>query len=135
MGIAETLPRRAAKAARPIRHGAHFWLTDQHGHVLLRRRPSKGLLGGMTELPGTAWRARPWPAAEAQTHAPMSASWRPAGQVRHVFTHFELHLDVYAARVTAISADGFLRPATALAGEALPSLMRKCVSLANETPA
>jgi A/G-specific adenine glycosylase len=133
--IAETLPRRAAKTARPIRHGAHFWLTDQHNHVLLRRRPPKGLLGGMTELPGTAWRATPWPTEEAQTHAPMSAPWRPAGQVRHVFTHFELHLDVYAASVPAIQAEGFLRPATALQTEALPSLMRKCVSLATKAAA
>jgi len=131
-GIAETLPRRAAKAARPLRHGAHFWLTDTRNHVLLRRRPPKGLLGGMTELPGTAWRATPWPTAEAHAEAPMQASWRQAGQVRHVFTHFELHLDVYAARVPAIRADGFLRPAAELAAEALPSLMRKCVSMATK---
>ena len=130
LGIAETLPRRAAKAARPLRHGAHFWLTDRHGQVLLRRRPPKGLLGGMTELPGSEWRATPGPATEAQRHAPMPAAWRPAGQVRHVFTHFELHLDVYAARVPAIRADGFLRPADGLDDEALPSLMRKCVRLA-----
>jgi len=134
-GIAETLPRRTPKSARPLRHGAHFWLTDQHNHVLLRRRPPKGLLGGMTELPGTEWRAAPWPSAEAHAQAPMPATWRQAGQVRHVFTHFELHLDVYAARVPAIVADGFLRPATALATEALPSLMRKCVSLAAKAAA
>jgi A/G-specific adenine glycosylase len=133
-GIAETLPRRAAKTARPLRHGAHFWLTDRHGQVLLRRRPPKGLLGGMTELPGTEWRATPWAAAEAQRHAPMTAPWRAAGRVRHVFTHFELHLDVYAASVPAISAEGFLRPAAALDAEALPSLMRKCVRLAAPGP-
>jgi A/G-specific adenine glycosylase len=134
-GIAETLPRRAAKSARPIRHGAHFWLTDQHNRVLLRRRPAQGLLGGMTELPGTDWRATPWPSAEAQANAPMRAAWRTAGQVRHVFTHFELWLDVYTASVPAIDADGFLHPATALVDEALPSLMRKCVSLASKAAA
>jgi A/G-specific adenine glycosylase len=129
-GIAESLPRKAAKPARPIRHGAHFWLIDQQGQVLLRRRPPKGLLGGMTELPGTDWRATPWPAPEAQTHAPMPAAWRASGRIRHVFTHFELHLDVYAAQVPAIEAAGFLRPAAALAEEALPSVMRKCVAAA-----
>jgi len=129
-GIAETLPRRAAKPVRPIRHGAHFWLTDHNNHVLLRRRPPTGLLGGMTELPGTAWRSTPWPAPEAHTHAPMPASWREAGRIRHVFTHFELHLSVYAAQVPTIQAEGFLRPATALTAEALPSVMRKCVTVA-----
>jgi A/G-specific adenine glycosylase len=126
-GIAAELPRRAAKAARPVRHGAHFFLQDAAGHVLLRRRPPTGLLGGMTELPGTAWRETPFAMQEAEGLAPMRAAWRHAGAVRHVFTHFELFLDVYAARVASISADGFLRPVGALADEALPSVMQKCV--------
>ena len=133
-GIAETLPARAAKAARPTRHGAQFWLQDAHGRVLLRRRPPRGLLGGMTELPGTEWRDTPWARPDAERAAPMQAAWRPAGQVRHVFTHFELFLDVYTARVAAIAADGFLRPAAALANEALPSVMRKCAILAQKVP-
>jgi A/G-specific adenine glycosylase len=113
-----------------VRHGAHFHLTDAAGLVLLRRRPARGLLGGMAELPGTPWRERPWAVPEALALAPMDAAWRPAGSVRHVFTHFELHLDVYAAEVPAIAADGFIRPLAALAGEALPSVMRKCLAVA-----
>ena len=129
-GNAAELPRKTAKKARPVRHGAHFWLMDGQGQVLLRRRPPTGLLGGMTELPGTAWRELPWTAAEAHAHAPAEGEWRHAGSVLHVFTHFELRLDVYAARAEAIDADGFLRHADALADEALPSVMRKCVAVA-----
>jgi A/G-specific adenine glycosylase len=129
-GIAADLPRKAAKKARPQRYGAQFFLADADGQVLLRRRPPRGLLGGMTELPGTEWRATPWPNHEAEANAPMPAPWRQAGQVRHVFTHFELLLDVYAARVPAIEAEGFLRPAAGLDAEALPSVMRKCVAVA-----
>jgi A/G-specific adenine glycosylase len=128
-GIAAELPYRAAKRARPQRHGVHFWLTDPDDNVLLRRRPSKGLLGGMTELPGTEWRAAPWNAAEAMPLAPMPAAWQPAGQVRHGFTHFELTIDLYVAQVPRITAAGFQRPVAALDDEALPSLMRKCVRM------
>ncbi len=133
-GIAADLPARAPKKARPIRHGAAFWLTDASGRVLLRRRPSRGLLGGMTELPGTEWRAAPWARAEAEALGPMPASWRLAGQIRHVFTHFELFLDVFAGRVPAIAAEGFLRDAAALQEEALPSVMRKAVVVAMGPP-
>jgi A/G-specific adenine glycosylase len=126
-GIADELPRRAPKPLRPLRHGAHFWLVDSDDRVLLRSRPPRGLLGGMTELPGTEWRAEPWGLAEALTHAPMAAEWRLAGQVRHGFTHFELRIDVYAARVRRIEGEGFLRPRGGLAEAALPSVMRKCV--------
>jgi A/G-specific adenine glycosylase len=129
-GIAQDLPRRAPKKARPHRHGALFWLTDYEGNVLLRRRPARGLLGGMTELPGTDWRATPWDANDAIARGPMAAPWRPAGKVHHVFTHFELHLDVFAATVKTIDAEGFLRVATALQDEALPSVMRQAVRVA-----
>jgi A/G-specific adenine glycosylase len=129
-GIARDLPRKAEKRIRPLRHGVHFWLVDEGDNVLLRRRPPEGLLGGMTELPGTPWRTEPWPAADALLHAPMFADWEPAGQVRHGFTHFELTIDLFAARVPRIEAPGFVRPVVALAEEALPSVMRKCIRMA-----
>jgi A/G-specific adenine glycosylase len=128
-GIAAALPRKAPKPARPARFGAHFWLADAAGLVLLRRRPPSGLLGGMTELPGTDWRAAPWGREEALAQVPMPAAWRAAGQVRHGFTHFTLTLDVYAAEVAAITAPGLLRPIAGLGEEALASVMRKCVAL------
>jgi A/G-specific adenine glycosylase len=129
-GIAAALPRKAGKRARPLRHGVHFWLVDGEARVLLRRRPPHGLLGGMTELPGSPWRGERWGEEEWREHAPMPAAWHRAGEVRHGFTHFELHIALYAAVVPRIEATGFLRPVAALDGEALPSVMRKCVRLA-----
>ena len=70
LGIAADLPGKAARAVRPKRFGVHFWLVDAAGQVLLRRRPPAGLLGGMTALPGTAWRSTPWSAADALAFAP-----------------------------------------------------------------
>jgi A/G-specific adenine glycosylase len=130
LGVAADLPRRAPKKQRPLRHGVHFWLTDPAGNVLLRKRPSPGLLGGMIELPGTPWRETRWDPAEALSHAPMTAQWRPAGQVRHGFTHFELTIELYAAQADTIDGDGFVHPLTRLNEVALPSLMRKCVKMA-----
>ena len=128
-GIASDLPRKEKKPERPHRHGIHFWLTDADENVLLRRRPPTGLLGGMTELPGTAWRDTSYKPDDARRLAPMAAAWRKAGTIHHGFTHFTLDITVYAARVPRITADGFIRPITALAAEALPSVMRKCVRL------
>ena len=130
MGIHASLPRKAPKKVRPVRYGVHFWLTDDSGRVLLRTRPYKGLLGGMTELPGTEWRDTPWGVNEALPDAPMPATWRGAGQVRHVFTHFELILDVLAAHVPRIEGEGFAHGLDALDNAALPSVMRKCVRMA-----
>jgi A/G-specific adenine glycosylase len=130
MGIQASLPRKTPKKARPVRFGVHFWLTDGRGRVLLRTRPSKGLLGGMTELPGTDWRSEPWTVAEALAVAPMDGDWRGAGQVRHGFTHFEVIIDVLACEVQRIEAEGFAHPVDALEDAALPSVMWKCVRIA-----
>lgn len=134
-GIAASLPRKIAKKPRPHRYGAHFWLTDADGRVLLRRRPSSGLLGGMAELPGTEWRAEPWSRRSALAAAPMRTRWRRLGEVAHGFTHFTLEITLYAGAVPAIAvpaiaAPGFLCDEEALGAEALSSVMRKCARLA-----
>jgi A/G-specific adenine glycosylase len=99
--------------------------------------PPRGLLGGMIEIPGTAWRTEPWARPEALAEAPAQAAWVKWGTVRHVFTHFELWLDVYGASLPAIPpqaiGDGFLCPAADLSAQALPSLMAKCLALGLNT--
>ena len=54
-GDAETLPRRTPKREGALRRGAAFVARRADGLVLLRTRPAKGLLGGMTEVPTTEW--------------------------------------------------------------------------------
>jgi A/G-specific adenine glycosylase len=104
LGIAEQLPRRGAKRPRPIRRGVAFWLVRDGAEILLRKRPTHGLLGGLMELPSTEWRGARWSRAAALSAAPVTTRWRALpGTVRHVFTHFELELTVLAAR---LSADG-----------------------------
>ena len=122
-GRAEDLPARGEKPERPLRHGVAFWLTRADGAVLLRRRPEKGLLGGMTEIPSTPWRATPWSLAEALLAAPAAVVWWPLpGTVRHGFTHFLLELVIVAG---AGVADGIWSPVEQLGDHALPTLMKK----------
>ncbi|MDE1148540.1 MAG: A/G-specific adenine glycosylase [Azospirillaceae bacterium] len=133
-GIAETLPRKAEKAAKPTRRGIAFWLTNSRGQILLRRRPESGLLGGMMEVPSTAWEAGEMPPlARALAVAPAVVDWRPvAGSVRHTFTHFHLELDVVRGQLAddgAAVAGVWCAPAD-LRDQALPTVMLKVVALA-----
>jgi A/G-specific adenine glycosylase len=95
-GAPETYPRKSPKAVRPHRHGVAYILTRGE-EVALLRRPPKGLLGGMLALPTSDWRDTPWSDAEARAAAPVSADWRGAGEVEHVFTHFSLTLRLLRA--------------------------------------
>ena len=49
--------------------------------LYLERRAPEGLLGGMTEVPGTRWTAREDGATDL-SGAPFAADWQPAGTVK-----------------------------------------------------
>jgi A/G-specific adenine glycosylase len=133
-GDAETFPRRAPKREGEVRRGAAFVVCRADGFILLRTRPAKGLLGGMTEVPTTEW-SKDFVAGAVLDHAPRlrkQSAWRKtAGIVRHVFTHFPLELIVYMSdvppRTAAPQGTRWIEIAE-LGGEALPSLMRKVIA-------
>ena len=128
-GIADSLPARRPKAARPLRRGVAFWAVRGDGAVLLRRRPEKGLLGGMMEVPSTEWRVEPWTLADARQAAPVAARWRALpGIVRHGFTHFELEITILAGTVRRAGGDGVWVALGRLGDHALPTLMKKVVA-------
>ncbi|MGF6427019.1 A/G-specific adenine glycosylase [Bradyrhizobium elkanii] len=132
-GDQETFPRKAPKKSGILRRGAAFVVT-RGGELLVRSRAAKGLLGGMTEVPGSQWLAGQEDAA-ALAQAPELKGvtrWRrTAGVVSHVFTHFPLELVVYTASVPPRSRapDGMRWvPVATLDGEAFPNVMRKVVA-------
>jgi A/G-specific adenine glycosylase len=130
LGLAEILPRRRARTARPTRRGVAYWAVRPDGSVLLRRRPESGLLGGMIEVPSTEWRETAITEAAARKAAPVRASWvRLPGTIRHTFTHFHLELSVLAGETGAnAKADGSWVPLDRLSEQALPTVMKKIVN-------
>ena len=135
-GDGETLPRRVPKREGALRVGAAFVAIRADGSLLVRTRPERGLLGGMTEVPTTEWTAS-FEENGALEAAPRFATeknvgWRRIpGHVRHVFTHFPLELAVYIAKLPARTRapEGMRWVAPEhVAGEALPSLMRKVLA-------
>jgi A/G-specific adenine glycosylase len=127
-GIAEELPALAEKPERPLRYGVVFWLTRPDGAVLLRRRPEKGLLGGMIELQSTPWRAEPWSEPAAIAEAPAAASWTALpGTVTHGFTHFRLELALLAGITTEPVPGIWAKPAE-FKDYAFPTLTKKLVN-------
>lgn len=132
-GIQDALPARLKKKKNPVSKGVACWIEDGAGHVMLRRRPSEGLLGGMMEFPSSGWSSSRSDQSVAAA-LPGSLSGQVAleiipGVVRHVFTHFTLELAVHHGR-----ADRALVPETSqirwvrienAPDEALPGLMMK----------
>lgn len=118
-GIQDTLPRRDKAKPRPVRRGFVYWLED-NGKVLVRRRPEKGLLGGMLELPTSVW-------VEGDPgHAkPAGGKWQKLdGTIGHTFTHFHLELEVFKGQGPA---EGQWIAKDELLSAGFPTVMKKVI--------
>jgi len=118
-GIAATLPVKLPKKPRPTRYGTAFVVQDSDGAILLRRRPTKGLLGGMLEVPSSIW---------IEQHSAQNPA--QSDVIEHTFTHFHLILQVVSTDTFAEAEDRHEDShewvaINQLAGKALPTVMKK----------
>ncbi|MBI1235887.1 MAG: A/G-specific adenine glycosylase [Alphaproteobacteria bacterium] len=127
-GQPEAYPVKPAKTAKPHRMAIGF-AVFRGDRIWLRKRPPKGLLGGMLEVPSTEWRAGDWDMDEALAAAPLRAEWEEMAVIAHVFTHFSLEMRLWRAE-----AGGGWEPETGgwyaireIDELALPSVMKKAV--------
>jgi A/G-specific adenine glycosylase len=128
-GIAETLPIKPAKAAKPHRTGAAYWI-EQDDHVWLIKRPGKGMLAGMRALPDDGWAAQ----HNGDSKPPINAEWQTLNEpVVHVFTHFTLSLSV-TLTASPVHADaltgGEWWPVKSLDSAGLPTVFAKAAKRA-----
>ena len=142
-GDPASLPRKAPKSPRPVREGVVVVVLNESAEVLLVRRSPHGLLGGMVMFPTSDWadgsrQQRHYPIApdsligRLDKHFPTRQKLE--AQVKHVFTHFTLYLEVEMVRVQRqelpdLDADAFWLPWGQLGDEALPSVMMKVAAL------
>ena len=116
VGKPQSYPAVKAKRPRPERYGVAYWI-ERDDHIWLVRRPAKGLLGGMTALPGPDWSDATSPAGPATI-----------GVVHHTFTHFALKLRI--ERAPEPIGEGWWLPLDSLADAGLPTLYRRVAKLA-----
>lgn len=119
-GVQASLPRKAEKAAKPVRQGVLWLARRADGAWLVERRAERGLLGGMLGFPGSDWDG-------AGGDAPLAAKWQEVGEVRHTFTHFHLILSlrVTVVPMTAVPLRGEFLERDAFRPADLPTVMRK----------
>ena len=123
-GTQTLYPKKLPKKALPQRFGAMAIVARTDGAVLVRTRPSKGMLGGMTEFLASDW-----------SDEPMDGSGLPVvlsdvvkrGHIDHVFTHFALRLAVCTGRLgDDLAPEGYRWvSADALAQEPIPAVFAK----------
>ncbi len=139
-GTPEAFPLRPRTASRPERNGHAFVIRRADGAVFLQERADTGLLAGMCQVPGSQWQetspAPPeFPPFREQQEGRMAPLWQECGQVRHVFSHFALQLQVWKCDLAPdapadIDLAGRWCPPDQLANAALPTLYVKVLKQA-----
>src|SRR5690606_9254047 len=68
------------RKALPLRYGHVYWIENDKGDILIRKRTEKGILHNLWELP--------WEETTTKTKTP---------DIQHTFTHFKLFLKIIKA--------------------------------------
>ncbi|HBA63473.1 MAG TPA: sugar fermentation stimulation protein SfsA [Lachnospiraceae bacterium] len=98
-GWQEEIPIRRKQKSRRIEHRTIFVFRDG-GMVAIRKRPAKGLLAGMYELPSVEGTLSQEEAvAYAKSIGLLPVRIVPMGEARHVFSHIEWQMTGYAVYV------------------------------------
>lgn len=117
-------PRLPPKKPLPFRYGLVFWAQRPDGAILLEKRATKGLLGGLMSFPSTPWEAGV--PSDANTTFPLFGNWqRLPEEVVHTFTHFKLFLTVWTGEIALENAEGVWVKPEAFQEYAFSTLMKK----------
>jgi len=101
-GLAHQFPKRIKTPKTPVHHIA-VGVVYKNNHMLITRRKSEGLLGGLWEFPGgkIAKHERPEKACEREIKEEVNLNVAVTGhiaQVKHAYTHFKIVMDVFSCR-------------------------------------
>jgi A/G-specific adenine glycosylase len=130
---AEDYPKKLKKTAKPNKAGAAFIISNPENKLYMHKRPSTGLLAELWEVPSLGWEKEdsvnrlPTPLQQQCRDLLQTA---PSGTIRHIFTHFNLTLDVYELHAEETEEKGWFKeenlPPT-------PNLMKKVLNLKGQS--
>lgn len=118
----DMLPVKQKAKARRIENRTVLIIRDDN-HIVLKKRPPKGLLAGLYEFPNFEGHMTP----DEALHAASQMNLQPLhicalGDAKHIFSHVEWHMKGYMIRVDSLTRDdsGLLFVSTAEAAENYP---------------
>lgn len=114
-----SFPLREPKKKRPQKYATAYIITNDRDEILLRKRPNKGLLKGLVEVPTSDWSLTP---EKIKSPGLLDKT------VRHVFTHFDLDVQIVKLHDNTpshLQHGAFFVNKNDLQHQALPTLVKK----------
>jgi A/G-specific adenine glycosylase len=141
-GTANDLPKKEPKKPKPTRYCYAWWIENDLGEILLRKRDEKGMLGGMIEIPTSEWLEQAQDLETCLSVAGLGEELKKklvSDEAKHTFTHFHFEMKVVKFQLNSSQTATFNSDLTKKWGEAfwclpnrltdyaLPTTMKKIV--------
>lgn len=109
-GMTELLPRRTPKKPKRVEERTLLLLVTEDGRMALCKRPEKGLLRGLWEIPALEGKATPEQVGEVLKDwgcLSVPGEIQPLPHARHVFSHVVWEMDGYRVFVKTVGSLSF----------------------------
>ncbi len=130
--IQTTIPVKIKKLKlKPTKYTRSYVCMNEKKEILVRKRPSTGMLASMLEVPNDNWERKKKLLKTDKSIKKISQRFLKKGFLLYSFSHFNLHSDIYFTRIKKNKfVKGKWLKASKYTNSQLPTVMKKIVRLA-----
>ena len=116
---------------KPIQYTRSYVCVNEKNEILVRQRPSKGMLASMLEVPNDNWEIKKKLLKKDNLVKKISSRFLRKGSIKYSFSHFDLHSEIYFTYIkkNSFEKSKWLRISSYTKSQ-LPTVMKKIVRLA-----
>ena len=126
------LPLKIKKTGKKnIKYTRAYVLINEQDEILVRNRPSKGMLASMLEVPNDNWVENKKLLSHDELISKLKTKLKHKGSIEYSFSHFNLETDIYFGNIkkNKLSQANWIKK-THYSKSGLPTVMKKIVEVA-----
>ncbi len=130
--LQKILPLKIKKQIKkPIKYTRAYVLINEKDEILVRNRPSKGMLASMLEVPNDIWVENKKLLSQDEIVNKIETKLKHKGSLEYSFSHFDLETDIYFGNIkkNELSKANWIKRAR-FSKSGLPTVMKKIVEVA-----
>ena len=98
--IQSIIPTKISKSkVKPKQYTRSYVCMNEKNEILVRQRPSKGMLASMLEVPNDMWRTKKSLLKKDDVIKKIKQRFVKKGLIKYSFSHFDLYSDIYFTHI------------------------------------
>ena len=130
--LQSVLPLKIKKTVKkPVKYTRAYVLINERDEILVRNRPSKGMLASMLEVPNDNWVENKKLLSHDDMIRNLKTKLKHKGSIEYSFSHFDLETEIYLGIIkkNKLSQANWIKK-TQYLESGLPTIMKKIVEVA-----